>query len=116
MEENELIEYWTDLIDPIFPSDGKMHYYPAKSNFYFDISWRRETGFNKFFPAIQIIIEREFIEDYLGESERIWSAIDDKLIGFIKSKLSMFNPHPDKPVEIWYVPSTIIRDAKKTVR
>ena len=115
----EQVKYWANLMNPLFPKNANIGSCESEEeypNFCLNVSWTIDSVPKKYSQAIQIIIKRDIIEDYFSERAETRADIDNRLIEFIKKKLSKFKQRQDKksrqdkPPEKWIVPSSVLHE------
>ena len=110
MQDQELLKRWARLIKPLFPKNAQFRSrlkggdYP---DYQIDIIWPPSDTPQELSKKLQIIIEREFIEDYLVKEQKIQDDIDNRIIEHIELKLTQFDPYYSRSEE-WYIPSNLI--------
>lgn len=98
--DHKLLSHWIQLITPLFTyKDTQFRPRPEKSDLRVDISWPLNTDQserqNKHSKTIELRISQEAADNYKGRSPTRQEADDNKLVSFVKYRLSLHDPETD---------------------
>lgn len=94
----DLLDYWLRIIAPLFPSNAWIDARLSDGDHFILIDWRLENNPsqpNKRSRKIQIIIQEEAVDDYLGKSKAEREMSDVKMEKWISERYQQFDPDHD---------------------
>ncbi|MBN1381724.1 MAG: hypothetical protein JXA41_08620 [Deltaproteobacteria bacterium] len=113
----DLLDHWTNLIKPIFPSNAWIVSEYSKNNHLILIDWKLEKDtqeINKRSRKIQIIIREDVIDDYLDKNKHDRQLLNTVLKQSVLEQFNQFIPDDDystnraAPTETWLFSKEVV--------
>ena len=100
-----LIENWKTHLIPLFPRGAHLRRMPFSEDLVIAVDWKLNTDRDRPYKRsrlIRIVVPAELVKKYQAQSAQQKTAIDKRLITYVNTQLTNFNP--DHVTDFGHIP------------